>query len=157
VNLKQNNMIKKIIYASICIFILSSCGSTKVLPTTGEVKKSSETVGVLVLNAKGYGTSQSEALDHAKEQAFTNLFFRGVSNTSYAKAMIGNEEESKKAHKRFFKEFFKNKGFNKFISNTDITKAYNKKTKSIECNISININSLRSNLEENGVISGFKF
>ena len=62
-----------------------------------------------------------------------------------------------KAHKRFFKEFFKNKGFNKFISNTDITKAYNKKTKSIECNISININSLRSNLEENGVISGFKF
>ena len=105
-------MIKKIIYASICIFILSSCGSTKVLPTTGEVKKSSETVGVLVLNAKGYGTSQTEALDHAKEQAFTNLFFRGISNTSYAKAMIGNEEESKKDHKRFFKEFFKNIGFN---------------------------------------------
>ena len=29
-----------------------------------------EKVGKLVLNAKGYGTSQSEALDHAKEQAF---------------------------------------------------------------------------------------
>ena len=71
--------------------------------------------------------------------------------------MIGNEEESKKEHKRFFKEFFKNKGFNKFISNTNITKAYNKKTKSIECNISININSLRSNLEENGLFQGLNF
>ena len=150
-------MIKKIIYASICIFILSSCGSTKVLPTTGEVKKMEEKVGKLVLNAKGYGTSQSEALDHAKEQAFINLFFRGISNTSYSKAMVGNEEVSRKEHKRFFKEFFKEKGYNKFISNTNINKAYNKKTKSIECNISININSLRSNLEENGIIKGFKF
>jgi len=137
--------------------ILFGCGSAKVLPTTGEVQKSSEKVGILVLNAKGYGTSQVEATDHAKEQAFINLFFRGIPNTSYSKAMVGNEETAKKEYKRYFKDFFKDKGFNKFIGNTSITKAYNKKTKSIECDITINIKALRSNLEENGVIKGFKF
>ena len=58
--------------------------------------------------------------------------------------MVGNEEVSRKEHKRFFKEFFKEKGYNKFISNTNINKAYNKKTKSIECNISMSIHCVHS-------------
>ena len=81
-------MIKNFSYVCLCVLVLFGCGSAKVLPTTGEVQKSSEKVGILVLNAKGYGTSQVEATDHAKEQVFINLFFREAESFRVWKAIL---------------------------------------------------------------------
>ena len=139
-------------YLSIALFfiLIYGCGTT--LPTTGEVTKSSEKIDTLVLNSKGYGKTESDALKHAKIQAFTNLFFRGIPNSSYSKAMIGNEEKSRKEHKDYFKGMFKQMELNKFITEFSITRAFNKKEKSISCDISINIKALRANLIENKIL-----
>ncbi|MEC8537414.1 MAG: hypothetical protein VXY26_01290 [Bacteroidota bacterium] len=136
-----------IILSSIFIY---SCGST--LPSTGEVKKSSENIDTLTLSTKGYGKSEDEAKKHAKTQAFSNLLFRGISNSSYSKAMVGNEDEARKLHKGFFKNFFNKMDLNKFITDINVTKNYNKKDRSITCDITINIKSLRAHLIDSKIL-----
>ncbi len=141
---------KKYLIILISSIFIYGCGST--LPTTGEVKKSAENIDTLTLNVKGYGKSEDEAKNHAKNQAFSNLLFRGVPNSSYSKAMVGNEDRSRKSNKSFYKNFFDKMDLNKFITDINITKNYNKKDKSIICDITINIKSLRAHLIDNKIL-----
>ena len=133
-----------------------SCGSTA--PTTGEVSKSVERSGQIIINAKGYGKKEADAISHAKEQAFINLLFRGVPNTSYSNGgMIGNEQSARSKNKRYFEDFFEKGGMDKFIIKTRQLELFSKKDKSVKCEITINTESLRNYLTQNGVIRGFGY
>jgi hypothetical protein len=130
------------------------CGSTA--PTTGEVAKSVERDGVITISAKGYGKKESVAINHAKEQAFINLLFRGIPNTSYSNGgMIGNEQSARNKNPDYFKDFFEKNGLDKFIIKTRQVELFSKKDKSVKCEITINTESLRNDLVQNRVIRGF--
>ena len=135
-----------------------SCGSTVPTTTTGETTKSVERAGSITISAKGYGEKEASAINHAKEQAFINLLFRGVANTSFSDGgMVGNEKAARSKNPDYFNDFFENKGLNKFIIKTRQVELFSKKDKSVKCNITINTKSLRNNLTQNGVIREFGF
>ena len=130
------------------------CGTTA--PTTGETTKSVERSGSITISAKGYGKKEALALNHAKEQAFINLLFRGIPNTSYSNGgMIGNEQSARNKNPDYFKDFFEKNGLNKFIIKTRQVELFSKKGKSVKCEITINTESLRNDLVQNRVIRGF--
>lgn len=130
------------------------CGSTA--PTTGETTKSVERSGQITISAKGYGKKEAVALNHAKEQAFVNLLFRGIPNTSFSNGgMIGNEQSARGRNPEYFEDFFENNGLEKFVIKTRQTELFSKKDKSVKCDITINTKSLRNDLVQNGVIRGF--
>ena len=134
--------------------IMCGCGSTA--PTTGEIAKSVERSGQISIIAKGYGKKEAEALAHAKEQAFINLLFRGIPNTSFSNGcMIGNEESARSKHPDYFKNFFEQNGLDKFVIKTSQVKLFSKKNKSVECEITINSETLRNDLTQNGIIRKF--
>ena len=137
-------------------FLMSSCGSTA--PTTAEISKSIEKSGTITLVAKGYGKNETIATNHSKEQAFVNLLFRGIPNTSYSNGgMIGNETEARNRKPAYFKDFFEKNGLDKFVIKTRKIELFSKKDKSVKCEITINTKSLRNNLTQNGVIAEFGF
>jgi len=130
------------------------CGATA--PTTGETTKSVERSGSITISAKGYGNKEALALNHAKEQAFINLLFRGIPNTSFSNGgMIGNEQSARNKNPGYFKELFEKNGMDKFIIKTRQVELFSKKDKSVKCAITINTESLRNDLTQNGVISTF--
>jgi hypothetical protein len=136
------------------VIMMWGCGSTA--PTTGETTKSAERIGTITISAKGYGKKEALALNHAKEQAFINLLFRGIPNTSYSNGgMVGNEQSARSKHADYFKDFFENNGLDKFIIKTRQVELFSKKDKSVKCDITINTKSLRNDLTQNGVIRGF--
>lgn len=134
--------------------IMWGCGSTA--PTTGETTKSVERAGTIIISSKGYGKKEASAINHAKEQAFINLLFRGIPNTSYSNGgMVGNEQSARSRNPEYFEDFFENNGLDKFVIKTRQTELFSKKDKSVKCDITINTKSLRNDLTQNGVIRGF--
>lgn len=143
--------INLILVVSIMIW---GCGST--VPTTGETTKSVERDGVITISSKGYGKKEGLAVRHAKEQAFINLLFRGIPNTSFSNGgMVGNEGSARTKNPEYFKQFFENNGLDKFVIKTRQLELFSKKDKSVKCDITINTKSLRNDLTQNGVIRSF--
>lgn len=63
------------------------------------------TVSVLV-----YAKNEKIASTNAKLYAINTLLFRGISNSSYNRPMIGtNEEEIKNKHSNYFDSFYNNR------------------------------------------------
>ncbi len=136
-------------------FIFAACGSTA--PTTGETTTTVQRMGEITISAKGYGKKEALAVAHAKEQAFINLLFRGIPNSSYSNGgMVGNESKARQANSDYFKAFFES-GMNKFVIKTRQTKLFSKKDKSVQCEITINTETLRNDLTQNRVIREFGF
>ena len=136
--------------------LMWGCGTTA--PTTGETTKSVERSGSITISAKGYGKKEALALNHAKEQAFINLLFRGIPNTSFSNGgMIGNEQSARNNNPDYFKVLFEENGMDKFIIKTRQVELFSKKDKSVKCDITINTESLRNDLTQNNVIRTFGF
>jgi len=149
-------MKKDILNLILVIFLISSCGTTA--PTTAEISKSIEKSGTITIIAKGYGKNEAAATAHSKEQAFINLLFRGIPNTSYSNGgMIGNETDARNKKPAYFKDFFEQNGLDRFVIKTRQLELFSKKDKSVKCEITINTKSLRNNLTQNGVIAEFGF
>ena len=147
-------MKKDILKLILSTFLLAACGTTA--PTTAEVKSRVEKMGTITIVAKGYGKKEAIAIAHSKEQAFINLLFRGIPNTSYDNGgMVGNESEARLKHKAYFKDFFEKNGLDKFVINTRQIELFSKKDKSVKAEIKINTKSLRNDLTQSGVIRGF--
>ncbi|MAN49998.1 MAG: hypothetical protein CMD04_04185 [Flavobacteriales bacterium] len=146
---------KKISYLTLILSafcFLTNCSTPK---STAEVKVTSNSgYDILGTESIGYGKNRDAAIENAKEQAFTNLLFRGIPGSSHNRAMVGNETSSKNQHKDYFDDFFNKKGYNKFVRSCSEGQ-YSRKDKSIKCNISINVKALRTDLEQNNIIRGF--
>jgi len=105
---------KKISYLTLILSafcFLTNCSTPK---STAEVKVTSNSgYDILGTESIGYGKNRDAAIENAKEQAFTNLLFRGIPGSSHNRAMVGNETSSKNQHKDYFDDFFNKKGYNK--------------------------------------------
>jgi len=152
--------INTLLIAIICFF--GAC-SPKLMPSAEVNYLGKGTQGTIQLRSIGYSKKWKNIEDAklaAERNAFDAIFFRGIPGTDIENALIGtNEQELKSKHSAYFSKFYNDKRFRTFIMASNPTtpiikeKGYNK----ITVDLKINIQSLRKDLEENGVIRKFGF
>lgn len=132
-----------------------SCKSSKM---TGEtIKYGNAPSGQISLKAGGYGDTKSRSINNAIENAFTSLLLRGVPGTNQSTPLLGKNSESVYSqHSAFFENFMKNDKEAYLIKKEVGTyKFLNVNAPSTNVTLLINLASLRSHLEQNGIIREF--
>lgn len=168
----------KIITLFITLLIIESCGSKKQVAffPTSEVTYQDYTGDILVLRVLGYGFNENAAIEDAQMRAMETLFFRGIPNSSISKPLVGyNEREQKLKNAAYYNDFFGNKRFLTFISETSFlggqeqkviaTKISKKKGAKqdmvdalvVATDVFINVKPLRKDLEQKKIIRKFGF
>lgn len=147
--------------ATIVIIGLQCC-SPIIRTDSGEVNfLYKEAQGTIAVKSTGYGSSRTEAVSDAQINAFKVLLFKGVPGTELNIPLIENENDAKSIHSDYFKKFFEQGNYKKFMmSSTESSNLINiniKGTKEISVDVKINYNSLRKDLEQNQVIRKFGF
>lgn len=155
---------KYLLYFSLISWLLffNSC-SPKLVPTAevNFIGKSNQ--GTINLRSIGYAKnlkSLEDAVTDAEKNAFNTILFRGIPGTDVGNAMIGlNEKDIKSKHSSYFNSFYGGKRYKSFMMSSNPTTPIIKKKgyKKITVDITINIQSLRKDLEDNQVIRGFGF
>lgn len=137
-----------------CIF---SC-SPKVYPVQS-CNLVAEQNNTVTLRSSGFGKQKIESLDAAEKYALETILFRGVPGSQYSSPLVGtNEGQVRQANKCYFKEFFENGRHKSFIVSSIPVSDYSwtkYRTWTISADITVNVASLRKDLEENGVIRRF--
>lgn len=134
--------------------IFTQACSNKYLPT-GEVTFLNDNSGTMTVSATGYGASNKNALHDAEIRTFNNLLFRGIAGSQQYRPMVKDEVSSKKSNGDFYDDFFE-EGYKKYIVSSDVSSRYKKAGKSgVKAAIQINMFSLRSALEKEGIIREF--
>jgi len=141
---------------------LLSC-SPKTMPSAEVNFIGSGERGTLKVKSIGYGKKWKnidEAKKNAEINAFNAILFRGIPGSDIGNAMVGtNESEHKSNHSDYFREFFQNMRYRTFVMSSEAIspivqqKGYQK----ITVALTINLNALRRDLEQSGVIRKFGF
>lgn len=160
----------------ITFLIFTNCGSKQVafFPTS-EVTYQNYSGDILTLRVLGYGGNQNTAIEDAQMRAMETIFFRGIPNSNISNPLIGfNENELKRTHNNYFKDFFGYKRYLTFISETVMvggqkqkviaTKVDKKSAKQdmvdalvVAVDVLVNVKTLRKDLENQNVIRKFGF
>lgn len=148
-----------LIFVQLILLVITGC-SIKTYPSA-EVTYLSSNGGTVSLTAVGVGTTIENANANAEKNAFDVLFFRGLPGSEQKTPLIGeNEIEEIQKNKTYFNTFYLGKRYKSFITSYyPVTNLIKRKgtEKYITINLSININSLRTDLEQNNVIRKFGF
>lgn len=148
-----------ILIASVCFV---ACSPT-IIPSAEVNYLGKGEQGTIQLRSIGYVKKSGNIEDaklEAERNAFNAIFFRGIPGTDIANALIGtNEQEVRSKHSAYFSKFDSEKRFRTFImaSNPTTPIIKEKGYKKITVDLKINIQSLRKDLEQNGVIRKFGF
>lgn len=118
--------------------------------------------GTISLRVTAYGKKAKEAMENAEQAAIKAILFRGAPGSNQVeRPLVGvNEEKIQKEHKSYFKELFEEKRCSSFIlSGVPISKFSKDATKKkcIVMDIKVNLQALRSDLEQHKVIRKFGF
>lgn len=145
--------LKGILYSLVILLGIFACSTPQKL--TGETSYAGESEkGTILLDAYGYGSTKSAALDNAHVNAFKNLLFKGIPGSFQYNALVGkNPLTVEKNNKAFFDDFFESKTYEQFIVNKQENGRLN--AGKLKTQLKINVNTLRSFLEQNKVIRKF--
>ncbi len=173
----MKNKLKMILITTSFLLVIS-CGSKKQVAffPTSEITYQDYSRDILTIRVLGYGGNENTAIEDAQIRAMETLFFRGIPNSSISKPLIGyNENEIKQRNTTYFKDFFRQRRFLTFISETlyvggqkqkvIATKIDKKKGAQqgmvdalvVAVDVLINVKPLRKDLEESKVIRKFGF
>ncbi len=144
-------------FTLICLALLASCNSSKM--STGEVNYlSSSEQGTLLVSAAGYGASKAAAIANAEAAAFKNLIFRGIPGSQYHLPMVPDEASARKHHGSYFTKLLDGSGYKSFLMLSEEMSAFSparKNQKNILMKVKINVDALRRDMEQNGVVRKF--
>lgn len=144
-------------FAPFCLALLVSCNTSKI--STGEVNYLSNTEqGTLLVSAAGYGASKASAIANAEAAAFKNLIFRGIPGSQYHLPMVPDETSARKQHGGYFTKLLDGSGYKTFMMLSEEMSAFSparKNQKNMLIKVKINVDALRKDMEENGVIRKF--
>ncbi len=151
---------KKIILSTIVAILIFACKTTTT-PLVADVTYKSYNNQIMNVESIGYGSKESDALENAKKNAIDVILFRGVPNSSLNTPLVGTTESvAKQKHESYFEEFYKNRRYSSFItqaiSQTPFKKLENG-SKGLKATVKVNIQALRTDLENNGVIRKFGY
>ena len=140
----------------LAICLLFACVSAK---KTGETLYAGNSEsGTILLKSSGYGVLKGAAIQNAEINAFNNLIFRGIPGSQYSLPMIENEQQAKSDFKNYFTNLYEQKRYKAFLlstaSETDLSLNLSRE-KTISIETKINVNALRRDMEQNGVIRKF--
>ncbi len=144
-----------------CLFIICLL-TTYSISGQNKVNFLSDGSNTLSLRVTAYGKKAKEAIENAEQAAVRTILFRGIPGSNQVEnPLIGvNEEKIQKEHKAYFKELFEEKRCNSFILSTVPVSKFSKdatKKKCIVADIKVNLQALRSDLEQHKVIRKFGF
>lgn len=135
--------------------IFSACSFTKF---TGEtISKGVAPSGIIHLISGGYGQPQAVSEENAVRNAFKNILLNGIPNSNQESPMLGKKADEVFAKNQDFFDTFLESGKDRFILEKS-TKGYcwqKPSTASSEVELKINLKSLRSYLENEGIIRSF--
>lgn len=144
-----------------CLFIICLL-TTYSISGQNKVNFLSDGSNTLSLRVTAYGKKAKEAIETAEQAAVRTILFRGIPGSNQVEnPLIGvNEEKIQKEHKAYFKELFEEKRCSSFILSTVPVSKFSKdatKKKCIVADIKVNLQALRSDLEQHKVIRKFGF
>lgn len=140
--------------------ILLSCFFSLPVFSQNTVNFISETKDDITVSVLVYAKNERTASADSKLYAINTLLFRGISNSSCNRPMVGtNEEEIKNKHSNYFDSFYNNRYITFITSAIAKSKLAKDETKR-KCmlfEITIQKHSLKMDLENNGIIRKFGF
>ena len=120
----------------------------------------SEKNGTITVRTEGTDKKVPDAISGAEKLVFYSVFFQGIPGSSLKTGLIDiPEAEAEQKFKDYFDFFYKNRYFDFVTSvnqNGNVVKEKHHK-KSIYFDVTINVNALRKDLEDNQVIRKFGF
>jgi len=141
------------------MFAVFSCKTTA--PLGAEVTYKSYTNQIMSVESIGYGAKTPEALENAKKNAIDVILFRGVPNSSLNRPLVGTDKQTAlQKNKKYFKELYKNRRYSSFITQAvSITpfKKLENGSKGLKATVKVNIQALRVDMENNGIIRKFGY
>lgn len=141
---------------------VSSCAK-KIYPETAEVNFiSAPQSGVATFSAVGYGNDKVEAELDSYTTLFNNVLFKGIPAFGGLNLpMVENEQASRSTHQSFYKKFFNERGYMRFISSQGgvekMGKSDDTKTTKVKKTMTLNYDLLRRHLEDEGIIRKFGY
>lgn len=109
-------------------------------------------------SGQGYSNKLDDCQAEAEKNVFEVILFRGISGTDLQNPLVENEQQSREKNKDFYDDFFEKKKYRNFISSSvDVTDKPRSIKGGYTCSVkfTVNINSLKTNLEQNGIIRKF--
>lgn len=147
----------KQLFFTCLVALFISCNSSKTI--TGEVNYLTQTEpGTLLVSAAGYGKSKPDAIANAQESAVDNLLFRGIPGSQYHLPMVQNEREARSKHGGYFKNLLEQGGYKSFMMLSEEQTGFSparKNQKNITVKVKINVDALRRDMEQQGVVRKF--
>ncbi len=140
--------------------LIWSCKTPK-YPNTAELSFiSSPNEGLVIVEAKGYGSDTKAARVDAFSRAFNTILFKGLPGYSpLSKPFIGDEGTARSGHKAFFKKMFEEQGFMQYVTEQSATskaeKANDGKNKMVRTVFTINHEALKRDLIKEGLVRKF--
>ncbi len=140
--------------------IILSCFFSLPFFSQNTVNFINETKDEITVNVLVYAKNEKIASSDAKLYAINTLLFRGISNSSCNRPMIGtNEEEITNKHANYFDSFYNNR-YMSFITSAIAKSKLAKDESKRKCmlfEIKIQKHTLKMDLENNGIIKKFGF
>jgi len=138
--------------------LLTAC-SKKPVQTAGVHYRSHQGKSITITSS-GYGKNKREAVSNAEKNAFDVLLFKGVQGSPYVKPLIPKSESEVKAHNAsYFENLYDKQAYKSFVTYSNVISpgTKDKQTKKIFAGVemTINIPSLRRDLEQKGLIKKF--
>ncbi len=144
---------KQLIFILLLVQVIS-CQRAKY---TGEsVSTKSAPTGSIVIKSIGYGPTIAAAKKNAMENAFKNIFTKGIPNSNQSMPLLsGDAEQVLKQNSTYFSKFF-DKGMQEYIVSQNAG-GFDALSRSgnISVEYVINLASLRTRLENDGIIRKF--
>jgi hypothetical protein len=109
-------------------------------------------------SGQGFSRKIVDCQTEAEKNIFEVILFRGISGTDLQNPLVENEQVSKENNKEFYNKFFDDKKYRNFISsNVELTANPKPSKGGYTCTVkfTVNLNSLKTNLEQNGIIRKF--
>ena len=155
---------KQILFLIIVCFQLlffSGCSSTKKvasLPVVTIALANNEE-GIILIRSSGQGENETKAVLNSEIKAFNTLFFYGFTSSVQTRPLIENESEAKRSNSKFFYNFFENEEYRNFIVSSYNYTGVQKTSNYYYLNrdLKINLRSLRTHLENKGIIRKFGY
>ena len=144
-----------LILTALTVFCSTACNTTKF---TGEtLKNESVASGQISVISGGYGKTKNVAVHNAIQNAFKNILIHGIPGSNQETPLLGKNARIVYDENRTYLENFLETKTQEFILNQKVNgfKFANLDSPSTEVELLINLNSLRTYLEQNGMIRAF--
>jgi hypothetical protein len=150
---------KNIGIIALCLLFLSSCKNLEEYNSNVKIDQKKGSFEYSFIGT-GYAEKPDNCIADAERNIFEVLLFRGFAGTDLQIPLVENEKDSKAKNASFYDSFFDKKGYRNYISsNVDVIEPAKivKGGYSCKVRLTVNMNSLKTHLEQNKIIRKFGF